>query len=121
MARKEIEVVISGSGRDQGKTFRITEMTPVQFDKWALRCVTLAGLGTVDPWQAFKKLLATNFALVEPLLDEMLSCITPLDDIEEISTLWALRMKVIALHSDIPDAPVVPEEVPAGGRNGYHH
>jgi hypothetical protein len=124
MARKTIDITITDEGRDQGKTFRITEMPAVRAEKWAIRALTLvarsgvdigniAGLGMAGiAMLGVQAIMSVSFDEIEPLLDEMMECITsvpdrsrpminpPLmeNDIEEIATRFRLRQEVISLH-----------------------
>jgi hypothetical protein len=123
--RKEISITISEENRDKGKTFLIREMASLQAEKWAIRA--LLALGHANPdladldagagmaafaGSAFRAMMSMQFEAAEPLLDEMLSCITvkpdvnnpnitrPLleDDIEEVTTLMTLRREVFQIH-----------------------
>ena len=96
MARKTKEVPITTAGRDQGKTFFITEMPPRQAERWATRLLLavakangedarsaeeiagqgVAGLLTVG----IRSLTGVAMADAEPLLDEMLSCVMFIPD-----------------------------------------
>jgi hypothetical protein len=128
--RREREITIAGPGRDQGKTFRIREMTPAQAERWTLRAVLAAGIEEeIDGWSALKALMLVNFEAAVPLLDEMMSCVTfktgpdtsrallP-DDIEEPTTMFVLRMMVVQLHEN-PKAPPFQEKIVAHG-HVYH-
>ena len=117
--RKEKDVTIIADGRDKGKVFHLTEMGAIPAEKWAIRaCGAIAKTGfDFDPsagWNVlvalgFHSLLKAEWALVEPLLDEMMGCIQfkaaaatrPLfeGDIEEIATVIKLREEVFELHS----------------------
>lgn len=124
--RKEVEFTITDEGRDKGKVFVLREMPVFQAEKWAIRALLAlnkhgVGLG-YDPGAGmaafagatFRALSqsAVEFGDIEPLLDEMLTCvfIRPgpdvvrpflLDgDIEEITTLFKLRAEVFKLHVD---------------------
>ena len=127
MARKEIYVTIVESGRDEGKLFKIIEAPAVQADKWGIRAMlALNRNGAQIPDEIMKlgligvlvvgvhKLKGVLWEDLEPLIDEMLTCIeivptpsarnitrklfTAPDDIEEVSTLSTLRMEVFKLH-----------------------
>lgn len=128
MARKEIDITISEgtpeTNRDFGKVFHIREMAASKGEKWAFRVLSMAAKGGVDIGQAqgmgmagiamlgFGALLQSNFDAIEPLLDEMMECITfkpnkdnlsivrPLfeDDIDEIKTRFDLRGEVLKIH-----------------------
>jgi hypothetical protein len=126
VARKEMDITITDEGRDKGKVFHIREMSAAQAEKWAIRIMSLAAkagvdIGTVNPqmgmagvaMMGFNALMGASFDDLEPLLDEMMGCITvkpdpsnpaivrPIiqdDDIEEISTRFKLRREVVFLH-----------------------
>lgn len=133
--RKSETVVVPkglGDGRDDGKLFLITEMPAAQAEKWAMRAflvlkgsgeripenvsgmgmvgIAIIGLnvflqGTVDPAQ------------LEPLLDEMFTCVQAVRDqrhptaatavgdyIEEVQTRLWLRSEVIRVHVNFSPA-----------------
>ena len=123
--RKEIDVTITDPGRDQGKTFHIREMPATRAEKWAMRALLAVARSGVDLPDDFTGMGMQGIALVgiraitkitfedaEPLLDEMMECVTikpdPRNpaimlaliegDIEEIATLVKLRQEVINLH-----------------------
>lgn len=136
MARKREIVTVAEKGRDEGKSFLLVEMPPRKGEKWATRALLAlgrAGGAEMDP--ALKEelqgagmagiaavgvraLAALDFHDAEPLLDEMMECVSfvpdrtkidqmtqePIsrglieDDIEEISTLLFLRSKIVELH-----------------------
>lgn len=125
--RKEVDFTITSDGRDKGKVFHLLEMSPLRSEKWALRALRAAVKGGADLGpeivamgvqgilvSGVQALFNAEFDDVEPLLDEMMSCITikpdprnpaitrPLieDDIEEVKTLLELRMEVLKLHTD---------------------
>jgi len=140
MARASKLVTIDAANRDRGKVFLVTEMPPRQSEKWATRALLavsrsnsslgaeageladsgMAGLAAIG----FRALSSLEFEDAEPLLDEMLSCVSfvpdpskidqltqrPLcfpvapDDIEEVSTLLALRSEVIEIHTGFSPA-----------------
>lgn len=122
--RNTIEVAI-GEGRDAGKTFVLTEMSPMRAEKWACRALCaiinagidvpeelrgsgMAGIAAIGVHQ----ILNFRFAEFEPLLDEMMGCVRfkmggssappPRalieDDIDEVSTILKLRREVLLLH-----------------------
>ena len=135
--RKHKTVVIEADGRDQGKTFLIVEKSAYDAERWATRALmalSRAGVEVGDETirsgavgiliaglEAFK---ALPFEEAEPLLDEMLGCITfvpdpnkidpnsgrPLSrpvmrgddlndgDIADVATLLKLRSEVLELH-----------------------
>lgn len=125
--RKEIDYTVSTPGRDLGKTFHIREMGAMQAEKWALRALRAAVKGGADLGPevvaagvqgiviaGIQALFHSAPEDIEPLLDEMMACVTikpdpknpaiqrPLieDDIEEVRTLIDLRMEVLKLHTD---------------------
>jgi hypothetical protein len=127
MARKEITITIEDSGRDQGKVFLIKEMAASQAEKWAARAfLALAKSGVDIPDDienaglagiaalGVKALSGMTFAEAEPLLDEMMACVSIIpdpkrpsvtrhlieDDIEEIKTRLKLRAEVFKIHFD---------------------
>lgn len=112
--------------RDAGKTFLITEMDAIRTEKWAARALLAISAGGVDiPPEVlqlgtgavvaagFRALVTMSFVEAEPLLDEMMECVSlvpnpkkpdvtrPFDseDIEEVTTIWLLRSEVIELHT----------------------
>lgn len=124
MARKTKDITIV-SGRDAGKSFRITEMPILQADKWAQRAIfaiARAGVDTSSINMNGGMLEMARLALdvvgkIDPevggdLLDELLSCVQIIptggvprslvmdSDIEDIKTLFVLRKEVLALHID---------------------
>ena len=126
MARKELDYVVAAEGRDKGKTFHLKEMSVIQAERWATRALQAAaraGVHIDDGMLAMgmqgvaivgiKGLMVASSADTDPLMDEMLTCISvkpdprnpqiirPLfdDDIEELATLVTLRMEVIKLHT----------------------
>ena len=127
MARKTSTVVLDAShGRDANKTFIIREMPAAQGEKWAIRALlalTRAGIEVPDDvatmgmaaiatmgLRAFGNL---SFDEAEPLLDEMMACVSiaedpkhpeiarpaESDDIEEVRSYLTLRNEVVALHT----------------------
>lgn len=129
MARKELKIGISDgtaeTNRDYGKVFLLREMPALRAEKWAFRALsTAARAGANIPDEIMtmgmrgiaivgvQALLYVRFDDAEPLLDEMLDCISLLpsskddsierplteDDIEEIATLIKLRKEILTLH-----------------------
>jgi hypothetical protein len=118
--RKTKDVI--GVGRDSERVYRITEMPALKAEKWALRALWgIAGAGVEIPDNIsktpFAKLVEIGltaianipFQQAEPLLDEMLSCISIVmpdgkarariaDDFEEPMTILNLRKEVLDLH-----------------------
>lgn len=132
--RKHKTIVIDIEGRDKGKAFLIVERSAYDAEKWATRALMALGRSGIDVppeamqagalglllvgIEAFKRM---PFEDAEPLLDEMMACVTfvpdpgkidantgrpisrPLlqgddGDLEEVSTLLKLRSEVIELH-----------------------
>lgn len=88
MARKTSRVTITAEGRDQGKTFVLTEMPADQAERWAIRAVlALAQSGAAISEDAMhagmaglaamgvQALAGVRWETLEPLLDEMWVCI----------------------------------------------
>lgn len=125
MARKTKNVTIAAEGRDAGKTFVLTEMPATRAEKWAVRALlslSRSGLDISDDAMSrgaaaligvgLHAILSVQFDDAEPLLDEMMECVSvmpdpktpaivrPLveDDTEEVATLLLLRSEVIELH-----------------------
>jgi len=121
--RKTQTVTITATGRDQGKTFLITEMPASQAENWAIRAVFAMGKSNVDiPMDAvyagwavvatvgLKALLGAPYDEARPLLDEMMACVQSVQDsgtrpliesdIDEISTRMFLRDEVFRLHAN---------------------
>ena len=130
MRKTEVIQAPAFCGRDAGKTFVITEMPAVQAEKWALGMfLALKGTSGQIP-QEVERLGMVGVAVatinaflaadvdqkkLEPLLDQMLTCVkrvrdpkapdvvTPLrleiDDIEEVATLPWLRSEVLRVHT----------------------
>ena len=89
--RKWKNVTIEAEGRDQGKTFRITELSAFKAEKWAGRAlialissgasipdsVAKAGMAGVAAMgvQALTTASGIQWNAIEPLLDEMMGCV----------------------------------------------
>lgn len=128
MARRVRDIAITAEGRDAGKVFRVTEMSASAAEKWAARAFLalarsgidipadiaqtgLAGIATLG-MRAFGSM---SFADAEPLLDEMMGCVSRIvdpakpiyaralieDDIEEVATRLQLRLEVWKLHTEL--------------------
>lgn len=143
MARKEVDITISEEGRDSGKIFHLKEMPALRAEKWAYRAIMAVARSGVDIGDAatggmqalarlgIEAIVKVHMEDVEPLLDEMLECISvkpnpknlnvvrPLrvdEDIEEVRTLLQLRKEVLNLHlgfSQIADQPKQTSEASA--------
>lgn len=128
MARKTLDWT-AVDGRDKGKNFRITEMSALDAESWAIRAMLAlnrTGLELPDEvvesgFEAMAmigsgKIMALEMSELQPLLDEMMKCVQVVtsagiirsllwneggegDDIEEVATLWRLRSEVFALHT----------------------
>jgi hypothetical protein len=124
--RKELDITIADEGRDLGKVFHLRELPASRAEKWAMQALMLAarsgvelpdnigpamgmqGIATIG----IQAIMKVNFLEAEPLLNEMMSCISIKpdpqrpeivrglveDDIEEIATRVLLRSEVIKLH-----------------------
>lgn len=95
MARKVKEVTITFEGRDQGKTFLVTEMSADAGEKWAYRALLalsrggfevppgifeagMAGLASIVPYLVvigFRSLHGARWDEMETLLDELMTCV----------------------------------------------
>ena len=126
MARKEIDITIMEEGRDRGKIFHIREMDAYQVERWATRALLALGKSGVEmpddigsrgvaglAYLGFTAMMRMNYDDAQPLLDEMMTCVSikpdparpdvtrvlfP-DDIEEVATIFKLRMEVFTLHT----------------------
>ncbi len=149
--RNTIAVPIGHDGkRDAGKVFHITEMHPEVFEAWLGRAVLgstqagvtippevvsagMAGLTGLSP-ATFQQV---PWAELEPLLAAMLPCFALVDsadaasarpialgDVEELATLWRLRLEWLRLHLEplgpaslaLPAAPAPAPAPPARDR-----
>lgn len=124
MALKTTNITID-KGRDAGKRFFIKEMTAFDIEWWAARLLISAlGAENVDLTKvaAMGTLAQMGISLIakvqkedaKPLMDEMLSCVTiapnpkdptvqrpvDADDIEDVTTLFKLRVEWFKLHAD---------------------
>lgn len=124
MGRHTAIVTITEDNRDHGKHFILREMPAAKSEKWAMRALcAMAASGAEIPPEAvlggmavvavvgLRALFAAPYAEVEPLLEEMMGCVSivvdkapegrPLldDDIEEVGTRIKLRDEVLKLHT----------------------
>lgn len=136
MRKVETVVVPAWGTRDDGRVFTITEMPAAQAEKWAWRMFValkgtsgevskeLAQLGMVGVaiagLNAFLQ-APVAFGEIEPLLDEMFTCVrivrdpnhpdkaTPLidGDIEEVQTRGWLRSEVLRVHTGFSIAEAI--------------
>lgn len=138
MARKTLEVQIVAEGRDKGKLFLLTELPPLQAEKWATRAFLALSRSGVDIPEdvaasgmagfalvALKALAGVSFQEAEPLLDDMLKCVQiypnpsnkdtvralneEAGDIEEVETLFRLRKELVTLHTGFSFPVAVPK------------
>lgn len=135
---RHTKLVTLTDGRDKGKQFRIREMTADVGERWALRALLAisrsgvnvppglfdngwAGLAAMMPYLfviGFQGLSGARWDEMEPLLTEMLGCVTfqppggypeqPLGtgeafQIEEVKSLLKLRKMVLELHVDFSE------------------
>lgn len=112
-------------GRDEGKTFVITEMPIIKADNWAMRALFAIANGGIDieginpnmgmlgmAQVAIKALSGIKPDVGIPLLDELLECVQVLpssgnaraliidSDIKDLSTMFTLRKEVLSIHID---------------------
>ena len=127
--REVVTVPASWGGRDANKNFVVTEMPATRAEKWAWRLMIavkgttaevpqeVAALGMVGvAIRGLNAFLASDvdFAKLEPLLDEMMTCVTVVrdlqhpdvatpivsdDDVEEVRTVAWLRSEVLRVHT----------------------
>lgn len=146
MARKAMQYQVQDSGRDQGKVFILREMPASQAEKWAVRAfLAMASNGIELPegveHTGFAGIAQVGlsmigklpFAEAEPLLDEMMGCVTYMpnpsnpsvsralieDDIEEVATRLKLRVAVFKLHADFSFAGALSTSAPASAATGH--
>lgn len=128
MARKElIFTPTDGRDKENGMQFKITEMPAAQAERWAMRAIMAimkSGMELPDDFEkngmaglaqlGIRAISSLDWPTAEPLLDEMMSCVTvigdpskpqitrPLldSDIEEVQTRLKLRLEVLKLHVD---------------------
>lgn len=125
--RKTETVAITAAGRDMGKVFSLTEMSAVAAEKWATRALFALGRNGVDVPDdlmtggmaglvalGIRTITSLAFEDAEPLLDEMMECVSFVPDpakpevllpwglaqtqVEEVATLLRLRDEVVNLH-----------------------
>ena len=134
MGRKTLDYTVPGvradqlGARDNGKTFRITEMPAAQAFRWATRLMLAASKGGLDlppgtleagpaglAAVGVAALGALSYDDAGPLLDEMLTCVQYVPEaanvapqrllggdacqVEEIKTFALLHAKVFELHT----------------------
>lgn len=127
MARNTRTVRIVDAGRDQGKTFFLTEMSAASAEDWAVRAfLALAKSGAEIPddveaagmlgvaTMGLKALGGVTIEEARPLMEELMGCIEAIpdparpeirrplvdDDTEEVATRIFLRKEVLTLHVD---------------------
>lgn len=125
MARRTKIVTITAEGRDKGKIFHLTEMSASAAERWAEQVFFLlmnagadvgdirgAGMAAI-PVAGLTAFGRVPFDQAEPILAQMMSCVTiqpsaatpsiirPLieDDIEEVATRLFLKSEVLELHT----------------------
>lgn len=142
MSRKVSNVTIADDNRDKGKVFVLTELAALDAYKWGLKAISaMIRAGADLPEELLKmgmvgvlsagvfRLGYVPFAELEPLHDELLSCIqympTPerpdvvrklfVGDVEEPTTYARLAKEVFYLHTGFfpPDYPLTSR--PPGG------
>ena len=131
--RKSIDIIVQPSegNRDQGKVFRIEEMSASRAERWAANLFSALGRSGVDvpdsllgsgmemvAFLGINALTMLPAELRDPLADEMFSCVTLVSesgvmrglvesDTEEVSTRLLLRDEVIKLHTGFSPAAVL--------------
>lgn len=127
MARSTINYTVQDEGRDQGKTFVLTELPASCAEAWAMRAILALMAGGIEVPEGFermgmsamaeigiKALSGLKWEVAEPLLEEMWACVQIMpdsskphvvrnlieQDIEEIATRIKLRAEVWKLHVD---------------------
>jgi hypothetical protein len=119
--RKEALITIEAAGRDQGKTFVLTEMSASKAEAWGARLMLALSRAGVEVPEGFfemgmagvavmglKAMGGLSWDVAKPLLDEMMACVRIKvnagvrdlieEDIEEVKTRLRLRDEVINLH-----------------------
>lgn len=125
--RKTLTYTVTDEGRDQGKTFLITEMSAADAEDWALRAffalmnsgidipdevadMGFAGIASIG----LKALGKVEYSKAKPLFEDMMDCVRIVPDpgkpnvvralidtdIEEVATRLKLRSEVFKLHTD---------------------
>jgi hypothetical protein len=139
--RKTQRITVTAEGRDKGKTFLLTELPADQAEAWALRALlglqrsgfevtddTLAGGAASLAAFGLKALFNLPWDELQPLLDEMFSCVQYLHNpkhpaqeivaglnsqIEEVATRFMLRIAIFELHLGFS----VPDVTPTSGQD----
>lgn len=127
MARKIKDIIIATGdpeNRDEGKTYRLTEMAALQAEKLGWKVAAAIGKSGVDiPDEVrhrgidaiftvgMKSFVGVDFVDAEPIMDEIMECATFLPvgndtprqifpgDIEEITTILKIRQELVELHT----------------------
>lgn len=125
MARKTKLVPITTENRDKGKTFLLTEMSPVKAEKWATRAlIAIARSGSAEMPEGFKDelgnlgmagiaalgaraLTTIDFADAEPLLDEMMGCVELVPDASKIDQMTRLPVVRPMIADDIEEVSTI--------------
>lgn len=130
MARKTKIVTILDEGRDNGKVFRLGEVSAGHAEDWAIRAfMGMARSGAEIPEEikdaglfgvmalGLKALAGMAYQDAKPLLDELMACVQVIpdpakpeivrvlmeEDIEEVKTRLKLRKEVIDLHTNFSE------------------
>lgn len=123
--RRTKEVTIDNpDSRDNGKTYLLKEMSPPKAEKWAMKALLLIARSgiNIDPVRpnmglmglaAVSSLPLITFPELEPLMDEMMECVSIVpkgkdarklmfsggdSDIEDVATFTRLRKDLLELH-----------------------
>lgn len=119
--RKVAEITISAKGRDEGKTFVLTEMPADQAERWLMRMLEAlsksADVGAAVRIGGYaglyalgiRALVGAPFSQTEPLYKELMDCVKikekavtrsiTSDDVEEVATRMQLKDEVFKLHT----------------------
>lgn len=132
MGSRRIEIfTVTTPGRDEGKAFRIEEMSAWDGERWAVRAfheVSRAGgdLEEYSPGAGWERLALAGFqafnqldlAVAQPLWDQLLTCVTRVEDpgrpevfrplvesdIDEIATIVQLKFRAFQIHANFSQA-----------------
>lgn len=126
MARKTKLVTIAAENRDRGKTFLLTEMSPVKAEKWATRAlIAIARSGSAEMPPGFKEelegagfagiaalgaraLTTIAFDEAEPLLDEMMACVAVVPDKTKLDQMTQLPIvRPMMAEDDIEEVSTI--------------
>jgi hypothetical protein len=125
VARKTKLVSIAAENRDRGKTFLLTEMSPIKAEKWATRAlIAIARSGSAEMPPGFKEelegagfagiaalgaraLTTIDYAEAEPLLDEMMTCAAFVPDTTKLDQMTQLPIVRPMIADDIEEVSTI--------------